>query len=158
MIVLTASHTPAARKKPRTLPAAVRIKRAYEPASPQDGFRVLVDRLWPRGRSREKLGLDAWHKDIAPSAELRRWFGHDPSRWKDFQARYRAELQAPAACAILGDLVRRARLGPLTLVYAARDEHHNDAVALRDVIAARLRARTRGDAPAGGRGGATRKR
>lgn len=151
-------RTPAARKRSRTPPTAVRLKRAYEPASPQDGFRVLVDRLWPRGRSREELELDAWHKDIAPSAELRGWFGHDPSRWEDFKARYRAELRTPAARAILAGLVRRARLGPLTLVYAARDEQHNDAVVLRDVLAARLRARTRGGTTAGGRGGARRKK
>jgi uncharacterized protein YeaO (DUF488 family) len=158
MIVMAASRAPTVRKKPRPQPAGVRIKRAYEPASPQDGYRVLVDRLWPRGRSREELRLEAWLKDIAPSAELRRWFDHDPSRWKDFQARYRVELQAPAAQTLLSDLVRRARAGPLTLVYAARDEQYNDAVALRAIITARLRTKTRGEGTVGSGRRATRKK
>jgi uncharacterized protein YeaO (DUF488 family) len=109
----------------------VRIKRAYEPATPSDGHRVLVDRLWPRGVSKERADLDGWLKEIAPSEALRKWFGHDPRRWKGFQERYRRELAGESAAPLLDDLVRRARSGTLTLVYAAHDELHNDAVVLK---------------------------
>jgi uncharacterized protein YeaO (DUF488 family) len=117
--------------------ARVRLKRIYEPSSPDDGERILVDRLWPRGVSKAKAALDAWMKDVAPSTELRRWFGHDPARWEEFQQRYRQELAArPAA---LQPLVDAAEKGPVTLLYAARDEQHNEAVVLQQVIEARLR-------------------
>lgn len=110
-----------------------RIKRVYAAASPADGTRVLVDALWPRGLSREAARLDAWCKSVAPSAELRRWFGHDPARWEEFLVRYHAELDAnPEAIAELRTHLGR---GPATLLYAARDEGHNNAVALREYLA-----------------------
>jgi uncharacterized protein YeaO (DUF488 family) len=110
----------------------VRLKRAYEPASPTDGYRVLIDRLWPRGVSREQAELDDWEKDLAPSATLRKWFGHDPGRFEEFRRRYIDELrsQRPGLTA----LRRRAQEGTLTLVYSAHDPQHNDAVVLRDVL------------------------
>ncbi len=129
----------------------VRIARAYDQPGPDDGRRVLVDRVWPRGRSREALHLDAWERDVAPSDELRHWFGHDPARWDEFQRRYRAELSRPAAAAILDALVASAATGTLTLVYGAHDEAHNQAVVLADVICERLAAPggPSGPAPAG---------
>ncbi|MEI9986002.1 MAG: DUF488 domain-containing protein [Aliidongia sp.] len=111
----------------------IRLKRAYEPAAAEDGARVLVDRLWPRGLRKEDLALDAWLKYVAPSTELRRWFGHDPARWDEFRQRYRAELQERPG--VLDALRERARQGPLTLIYAAHDEAHNEAVVLRDLLA-----------------------
>jgi uncharacterized protein YeaO (DUF488 family) len=114
----------------------VRLRRVYDPPVPEDGHRVLVDRLWPRGMKQEAARLDAWRRDVAPSAELRRWFGHDPARWPEFRRRYRAELAAnPAA---LDPLLAAARRGPLTLVYGTRDERHNQAVVLREVLEERL--------------------
>lgn len=110
----------------------IRLKRAYEPAAAEDGARVLVDRLWPRGVSKAKLALDGWLKEIAPSDALRRWFGHDPERWGEFRRRYKAELSHHAA--LIAELRGRARKGPLTLVYAARDVAHNEAVVLRDAL------------------------
>ena len=110
----------------------VRLKRAYEPAEPVDGYRVLVDRLWPRGVSKERAHLDEWARDLAPSAELRTWFGHDPEKWEQFERRYRAELAAHGEK--LDELRRRAREGALTLVYGARDEEHNDAVVLAELL------------------------
>jgi uncharacterized protein YeaO (DUF488 family) len=110
----------------------VRIKRVYEPPDPADGTRILVDRLWPRGVSRERAAIDDWLRDLAPSTELRRWFSHDPARFDEFRRRYAAELtgREPA----LDDLRRTAKKGPLTLVYSARDTEHNDAVVLADVL------------------------
>jgi len=110
----------------------IRLKRAYEPASSADGTRVLVDRLWPRGVRKADAGIDRWIKEIAPSTGLRRWFGHDSERWKEFQRRYRAELSHQPE--LLNDIRARARDGPVTLVYAARDESHNSAVVLRDAL------------------------
>lgn len=121
----------------------VRIKRAYEEPAGSDGFRVLVDRLWPRGVKKERLRLDLWAKDLAPSSELRRWFGHEPERFREFAARYHAELRAGPARALLADLARRAAHGTVTLVYGARDEQHNGAVVLRDVIEDAVRADAR---------------
>lgn len=107
----------------------IRIKRVYDEPAGDDGFRVLVDRLWPRGLSKEVAALDAWMKEVAPSDALRRWFGHDPARWDAFRRRYAEELDArPEAVAAL---VEKSRAGTLTLVYAAKDTEHNDAVALR---------------------------
>jgi uncharacterized protein YeaO (DUF488 family) len=120
----------------------VQTKRAYEAADRSDGYRVLIDRLWPRGVRKDAPALDAWAKDLAPSAELRRWFGHDPRRWRGFVERYRRELRAPAARERLDDLARRAASGAVTVVYGARDQRHNDAVVIRGEIARRLRART----------------
>ena len=130
------------RQVPRARPALIRIKRAYETAARGDGYRVLVDRLWPRGISKGALALDVWARDLAPSSELRRWFGHDPVRWKGFVQRYREELRAPAARDRLDDLARRAAIRGVTLVYGARDERHNDAVVVAAEIARRLRTRT----------------
>jgi uncharacterized protein YeaO (DUF488 family) len=110
----------------------IRLKRAYEPASPEDGVRILVDRLWPRGLNKSEAAIDRWLKEVAPSNELRRWFGHDPSRWDEFRRRYEAELSHRAE--LLSELREMARKGPLTLVYGARDEVHNQAVALRDIL------------------------
>jgi uncharacterized protein YeaO (DUF488 family) len=118
---------------------AIRLKRAYEPAKRTDGTRVLVDRLWPRGLSKEKARIDHWLKEIAPSTSLRKWFGHDPARWEGFRERYRRELDENAG--EVGKLRALARRGTVTLVYSAKDEVHNQAVALRDYLRPK---RTRG--------------
>jgi uncharacterized protein YeaO (DUF488 family) len=110
----------------------VQLKRAYAAPSPEDGIRVLVDRLWPRGLRKSEAVIDRWVKDLAPSTELRRWFGHDPSRWVKFRRRYKAELAHKAE--LLSELRAIARTNKLTLVFAARDELHNEAVVLRDVL------------------------
>jgi uncharacterized protein YeaO (DUF488 family) len=110
----------------------VRLKRAYEPAAAGDGTRVLVDRLWPRGVTKKAAAIDFWAKELAPSTELRKWFGHDPVRWEEFRKRFTKELQQHAAQ--LEELRTIARQGPLTLVYAAHDEAHNDAVVLRGLL------------------------
>ncbi len=113
----------------------VKLKRAYEPSASGDGVRVLVDRLWPRGVSKTEAALDEWMKEIAPSTELRKWFGHDPDRWGEFGRRYAAELHANDE--LLGRLRALARQGPVTLVYSAHDEAHNDAIVLRAVLLGR---------------------
>lgn len=114
---------------------AVRIKRAYERPEPGDGFRVLVDRLWPRGVARDDARIDLWLKEIAPSAELRKWFNHDPVRWTEFQHRYLFEIEKhPEAIDQLGAATRHASL---TLVYGAKDEEHNNAVVLKKFIESR---------------------
>ncbi|HEY7346407.1 MAG TPA: DUF488 family protein [Gaiella sp.] len=110
----------------------IRLKRAYEPAEAADGYRVLVDRLWPRGISKERARLDEWARELAPSSELRRWFGHDPGRFDEFRRRYLLELAAHGD--ELAELRKRASAGTLTLVYAARDGEHNDAVVLADAL------------------------
>lgn len=110
----------------------IRLKRAYEPAEPCDGFRVLIDRLWPRGLSRDRARLDEWDRELAPSAELRQWFGHEPSRFEEFRRRYLEELRQHRLA--LAGLRRRAREGTLTLVYAAKDTEHNDAVVLAKAL------------------------
>jgi uncharacterized protein YeaO (DUF488 family) len=110
----------------------VRLKRAYEPVSNEDGYRVLVDRLWPRGVSKKQAELDDWEKELAPSSELREWFGHEPGRFPEFRRRYIDELRANRAR--LRELRRRARIGTLTLVYSAHDSEHNDAVVLAEVL------------------------
>ncbi len=113
----------------------VSIQRAYEDPRPGDGYRVLVDRVWPRGRRKEDLALDEWAKDLAPSTALRKWFGHEPERWDAFRERYREELAQPEARERLHALVRAGGHRPLTLVYSAKDEQHNQAVVLREEIA-----------------------
>jgi uncharacterized protein YeaO (DUF488 family) len=115
----------------------IRLKRAYQPAAPSDGYRVLIDRLWPRGVSRKQAKLSAWERELAPSTELRQWFGHQPHRFEEFRRRYVEELrqQRPR----LTELRRRARDGTLTLVYAAHDSEHNDAVVLANVLRRGLR-------------------
>ncbi len=107
----------------------IRLKRAYDPAEPGDGLRILVDRLWPRGLRREAAKVDEWIKDAAPSTELRRWFGHDPAKWPEFRKRYEAELAHNPALAALRALVRDN--GRVTLLFGARDVEHNNAVVLR---------------------------
>ncbi|HEX7036483.1 MAG TPA: DUF488 domain-containing protein [Pseudomonadales bacterium] len=108
------------------------IKRAYEPAAPGDGFRVLVDRLWPRGVRKDDLKVDLWARDAAPSAALRKWYGHEPERWEGFLERYFAELDSnPEA---LEPIRAALRKGKVTLVYSARDERHNQAVALKSYL------------------------
>ena len=110
----------------------IKLKRAYDEPAARDGFRVLVDRLWPRGVTKEKAAVDLWLKEVAPSPELRKWFGHDPARWKGFQQRYRAELKThPEA---LGLLRQKASKGTVTLVYGARDEEHNGAQVLKGML------------------------
>jgi uncharacterized protein YeaO (DUF488 family) len=113
----------------------VRLKRAYEPSEATDGTRVLVDRLWPRGVSKTRADLDQWMKEIAPSTDLRKWFRHDAHRWAEFCRRYSNELHQNAT--LLSQLRSLARKSPMTLVYSAHDEVHNDAVVLRDVILGR---------------------
>jgi uncharacterized protein YeaO (DUF488 family) len=110
----------------------IRLKRAYEPAASADGYRVLIDRLWPRGVSRRMAELDEWDKELAPSTELREWFGHDPDRFGEFRRRYIEQLRSERPR--LTPLRRRARSGTLTLVYSARDTEHNDAVVLAEVL------------------------
>src|SRR5262249_3774226 len=110
----------------------IRIKRAYEAPSTRDGARVLVDRLWPRGLRKADADIERWPKEVAPSTELRRWFGHDPDRWREFRRRYRVELKNRAD--LVQELRAMARERPLTLVYAAHDELHNHALVLREVL------------------------
>ena len=110
----------------------VKLKRAYAPASSSDGMRVLIDRLWPRGVKKTDAEIDEWMKDIAPSTALRKWFGHDPDRWQEFRRRYWAEVKEHPEQ--LDRLRTLARHGPITLVFAAHDETHNDAVVLRELI------------------------
>ena len=109
-----------------------RLKRAYEAPASDDGFRVLVERLWPRGLSKERAHLDLWLKDVAPSTELRKWFNHDPARWDEFRKRYAAELEEHEEAVRL--LKQKAREGTVTLVYAAHDEEHNGALALKHFL------------------------
>lgn len=113
---------------------AVTVKRAYEKPSPQDGYRVLVDGLWPRGLTKEKLKVADWLRDIAPSPELRAWYGHKPERWEEFRRRYRAELSRPPRKPILENLVERARRGNVTLVFAARDAERANAAVIAEMI------------------------
>ena len=110
----------------------LQLKRAYDPPSVEDGYRVLVDRLWPRGLKRDSARIDLWLKDIAPSDELRRWFNHDPARWTEFQARYSKELDAQET--LWRELLARSRQGRVTLLYAAKDAQHNNAVALKSFL------------------------
>ncbi len=110
----------------------VQIKRIYQAAGPDDGQRVLVDRLWPRGISKERAALDLWLPEVAPSNELRTWFNHDDERWNEFEQRYREELRTNTH---LETLVELSRHGSLTLLYGAKNEAHNQAVVLRAVVA-----------------------
>jgi uncharacterized protein YeaO (DUF488 family) len=110
----------------------VRLKRVYEKPFREDGLRVLVDRLWPRGLTKERAAVDLWLKDVAPSTELRQWFGHDPARWQEFQVRYRKELRENKDALEL--LRERSKGHTVTLVYGARDEEHNEALVLKSVL------------------------
>ncbi len=114
----------------------IRIKRVYAPAEPQDGSRILVDRLWPRGMDKEKLRLDSWHKEVSPSNELRKRFHHDPAKWDEFRKHYFAELDDNPAT--WTPLVQLARNDNVTLLYSAKDEEHSNAEALRDYVESKL--------------------
>lgn len=118
-------------------------KRAYEPAADADGYRVLIDRLWPRGVSKAGAHIDAWEKDIAPSAELRQWYKHDPAKWPEFEKRYKAELASAAALAVVDDLVRRAKRGRVTLVYASHAAEISNAAVLEKLLNRRARSATK---------------
>ncbi|MBV8494157.1 MAG: DUF488 family protein [Alphaproteobacteria bacterium] len=118
------------------MPRQIRTKRVHDPADQQDGKRVLVDRLWPRGLKKEEAQIDLWLREAAPSSELRRWFGHDPARWEEFRRRYAAELERSRE--VLAPLLDIR--GTVTLLFAARDEEHNNAVALAEWLKAQNRA------------------
>ena len=110
----------------------LKLKRVYEPPDKNDGTRILVDRLWPRGMTKVKAGVDIWLKELAPSAELRKWFGHDPDKWTEFKKRYRTELEEnDEQLARLGEEIKK---GAVTLLYGAKDEEHNDAVVLMELL------------------------
>ena len=119
----------------------LKLKRVYEPSSPQDGFRVLVERLWPRGITKEQAAVDLWLKEIAPSTELRKWFGHDPAKWPEFRDRYRQELGKAEEA--LNLLRQRMAHGAVTLVFASRDEQHNSALVLKEHMASSLKKQSR---------------
>ena len=110
------------------------IKRAYERATAQDGYRVLIDGLWPRGQPKEKLKIDEWMREIAPSAALRKWYGHQPEKWEEFRRRYRDELSKPPRKELLQDLVARAGKAKVTLVFGARDAERSNAAVLAEII------------------------
>lgn len=114
----------------------IQVKRVYEPPAREDGKRFLVDRLWPRGLKKERARIDAWLKEVAPSDALRKWFGHEPGKWRGFQQRYFKELEAKPE--VWRPLLDAARKGPVTLLFSAKDETHNNAVALRKFLEAQL--------------------
>jgi uncharacterized protein YeaO (DUF488 family) len=118
--------------KPSNTARRVRAKRIYDPPESGDGYRILIDHIWPRGVSREHARLDEWARELAPSGELRKWFGHDPGRFAKFRARYRNELAVESER--IDELRRRAADGPLTILYAARDRDHNNAVVLVELV------------------------
>ena len=122
----------------------IQLKRTYDPAKDEDGKRFLVERLWPRGMKKEALRLDAWFKDVAPSDDLRRWFGHDPDKWSEFQRRYFTELDANRVA--WEPLLAAARTGPVMLLYSAHDTEHNNAAALERYLDLRLKKRGSGAA------------
>ncbi len=115
-------------------------KRVYDPYESSDGYRVLVDRLWPRGLSKEKAHVDAWPKEISPSTELRKWYEHDPEKWPEFQRRFKEELSTPEAKAALDDLVRRAKRGRVTLLYSSHAADISNAAVLESLLNRRVRA------------------
>jgi uncharacterized protein YeaO (DUF488 family) len=123
------------------------VKRAYDPPSKDDGCRILVDRLWPRGLRKGEAQIECWLKEIAPSTGLRKWFGHDPTRWEEFRRRYFAELDGRAP--VVEELRKRTEQGPVTLVYGAKDEIHNNAVALKDYLSRRAGFQPGRDFPSG---------
>jgi uncharacterized protein YeaO (DUF488 family) len=112
------------------------LKRVYDPPANSDGRRILVDRIWPRGITKADLQIDAWLKDLAPSTELRKWFGHDPAKWDEFRKRYAGELEQRSEA--IEELVDKARAGHVTLVFSAKDTQHNNAVALQEQLERRL--------------------
>ena len=121
----------------------VKLKRAYESATRSDGYRVLVERLWPRGIKKTDLPLDEWLKDVAPSTELRQWFGHEPEKWSEFKRRYRKELNAKPAADSLRALALRAEKSTVTLIFSSHDTEHNNAVVLKEVLERRVGCATR---------------
>lgn len=120
------------------MPIEIHIKRAYQPADKTDGYRILVDRIWPRGVKKAEAEVSEWIKEAAPSTELRKWFNHDPEKWKDFQKKYLDELKNNAAADELLDLVRKHK--KVTLVYSAKDEEHNQAVVLKHYLEKKLQS------------------
>ena len=110
----------------------IKLKRIYKEPSPADGLRILVDRLWPRGLTKERAAVDLWLKELAPSTELRKWFGHDPAKWREFQTRYRKEVHDNDE--VLQVLKEKAKKNTVTLVYGARDERHNEALVLKQIL------------------------
>lgn len=110
----------------------LKLKRAYEEPSADDGYRILVDRVWPRGLTKQQLAVDLWLRGIAPSTDLRKWFGHDPSRWEEFRHRYQEELAEKQD--LLAEILQRAKQGPVTLVYGAKDEARNQAVVIKEIV------------------------
>jgi uncharacterized protein YeaO (DUF488 family) len=121
--------------------AMIKLKRAYDRVSPTDGKRLLVERLWPRGLSKDKLKLDYWIREVAPTTELRKWFGHDPAKWRQFRTRYFRELDSQPES--WRSIVSLARRGTVTLVYSSHDEEHNNAVALREYLQVKTGRRAR---------------
>jgi uncharacterized protein YeaO (DUF488 family) len=119
--------------------AMIQTKRVYDPPAASDGLRILIDRLWPRGLTKKKAAVDGWMKELAPSTELRRWFAHDPEKWREFQRRYREELKDKSD--LVRDITDRAASSKVTLVYGARDVQHNDAAVLANVVRERLARR-----------------
>jgi len=112
----------------------IQTKRIYQESSPQDGERILVDRVWPRGMKKEEANIDDWYKVLAPSTDLRKWFGHDPEKWGKFRQRYRSELQDREKEALLTKLADKSKEGTVTLLYGSKDTNHNNAVALKSFI------------------------
>jgi len=117
----------------------IAIKRAYDPPSCTDGTRILVDRLWPRGVKKQEAHVERWMRELGPSNQLRKFFGHDPARWREFRTRYLVELGRRDAASLLAELLKIARGGTLTLVYSAKDEEHNQAVVLKELLDRKLR-------------------
>ena len=124
--------------------ARIDLERVYGAPERGNGARVLVDRVWPRGVRKESLGLDLWLRELGPSNELRKWFGHRPERWEEFRRRYKTELRGQRQQELLDQLAELAQKGPVTLLYGARDEQRNQAVVLREVLQERLRERAQG--------------
>ena len=115
----------------------LKVKRVYEPPSEEDGIRILVDRVWPRGMTKEKAHIDEWRKELGPSDALRTWFGHDPAKWDEFRRRYREDLRSRGRWADLEAIAARAKKEDVTLVFSARDAEHNQAVALKEMVLGR---------------------
>jgi len=113
----------------------LKIKRVYEGKEASDGKRILIDRLWPRGISKDEADLDAWQKELAPSTALRQWFGHDPKKWEEFKKRYRKELAGPESKKLLEDIACTAERHNVTLIYSAKDTEHSDVLVLEELIA-----------------------
>ncbi|MGA7874229.1 MAG: DUF488 family protein [Desulfoferrobacter sp.] len=116
----------------------IKLQRAYDSPTKEDGERYLVDRLWPRGVTKDKAHLTDWLKDLAPSDDLRKWFGHDPERWGEFKRRYKLELHAEAKEKLISQLAQKARTGTVTLIYAAKNTEHNNAIVIKEMIEQQL--------------------